>query len=239
MKVGSDSDSDWSSLERRERDPYSKANRKPTPHKKVRKKRGIPVAPPRLPSFEANSNNFNNKPINSANNVAKLAGDPTHDMFEVPGIESLKFSFVHCYERTIGSNAWLSLPPDPSPTSVPPLKGRANTQSDGSELSNEDNEPVDEGQATGSKTRPKRSFHLRRRAKPPTQSHSIPESNYGDSNSPPISYIENNHSNAPFSASIDLSRKSQSISPYHNRNPSIVTTRRSATASLQTLQTVL
>lgn len=39
-------------MERRQREVYSKANRKPTPHKKTRKKRGIPVAPPRIPSFE-------------------------------------------------------------------------------------------------------------------------------------------------------------------------------------------
>ncbi|GIY04822.1 rho GTPase-activating protein 190 [Caerostris extrusa] len=49
---GSDSESEWSSLERRQRDVYTKANRKPTLHKKTRKKRGIPVAPPRIPSFE-------------------------------------------------------------------------------------------------------------------------------------------------------------------------------------------
>lgn len=39
-------------MERRQREVYTKANRKPTPHKKTRKKRGIPVAPPRIPSFE-------------------------------------------------------------------------------------------------------------------------------------------------------------------------------------------
>ncbi|KAG8201263.1 hypothetical protein JTE90_016749 [Oedothorax gibbosus] len=50
---GSDSESEWSSLERRQREVYNKANRKPTLHKKTRKKRGIPVAPPRIPSFEA------------------------------------------------------------------------------------------------------------------------------------------------------------------------------------------
>lgn len=50
--LGSDSESEWSSLERRQREVYTKANRKPTPHKKTRKKRGIPVAPPRIPSFE-------------------------------------------------------------------------------------------------------------------------------------------------------------------------------------------
>lgn len=50
--LGSDSESEWSSLERRQREVFSKANRKSTPHKKTRKKRGIPVAPPRIPSFE-------------------------------------------------------------------------------------------------------------------------------------------------------------------------------------------
>lgn len=50
--LGSDSESEWSSLERRQREVYNKANRKPTLHKKTRKKRGIPVAPPRIPSFE-------------------------------------------------------------------------------------------------------------------------------------------------------------------------------------------
>ncbi|XP_076307081.1 LOW QUALITY PROTEIN: rho GTPase-activating protein 190-like [Tachypleus tridentatus] len=51
-RAGSDSDSEWSSLERRHRDVYSRVNRKPTPYKKTRKKRGVPVAPPRVPSFE-------------------------------------------------------------------------------------------------------------------------------------------------------------------------------------------
>ena len=206
-KVGSDSDSEWSSLERRERDPYNRGNRKPTPHKKVRRKRGIPVAPPRLPSFEGNSNNFSNKVTNSAKNAPKLAGDSPLDVFEqTTGTESLNYySFVKRYERNNRSNGWLSL----SPSCAAQLsKGRANTPSDGSEFSNEDNEPVDENQATASsKTRPKRSFHLRRRAKPPTQSHSIPETNYGESNSPPISSVENNHNNvSPFS--IEHSRKS-------------------------------
>ncbi|XP_071440115.1 rho GTPase-activating protein 190 isoform X6 [Hetaerina americana] len=51
----SDSDSDWSSLERRQRglDTYSKVNRKPTPHKRTRKKRtAIPVATPRVPPIQ-------------------------------------------------------------------------------------------------------------------------------------------------------------------------------------------
>ncbi|KAG8238832.1 hypothetical protein J437_LFUL018708 [Ladona fulva] len=51
----SDSDSDWSSLERRQRglDTYSKVNRKPTPHKRIRKKRtAIPVATPRVPPIQ-------------------------------------------------------------------------------------------------------------------------------------------------------------------------------------------
>ncbi|RWS16264.1 rho GTPase-activating protein 190-like protein, partial [Dinothrombium tinctorium] len=51
--IGSDSDSDWSSLERKQRDPYNRVSRKSTPHKKVRRKRGIPVAPPKLPSMES------------------------------------------------------------------------------------------------------------------------------------------------------------------------------------------
>ncbi|XP_049781040.1 rho GTPase-activating protein 190 isoform X2 [Schistocerca cancellata] len=51
----SDSDSDWSSLERRQRaaDAYCKVNRKPTPHKRMRKKRtAIPVPTPRVPSSQ-------------------------------------------------------------------------------------------------------------------------------------------------------------------------------------------
>ncbi|XP_022243984.1 rho GTPase-activating protein 190-like isoform X11 [Limulus polyphemus] len=51
-RAGSDSDSDWSSLERMHRDVHSRVNRKSTPYKKMRKKRGVPVAPPRVPSFE-------------------------------------------------------------------------------------------------------------------------------------------------------------------------------------------
>lgn len=49
---GSDSDSEWSSLERRQRDIFNKGSHKPISHKKTRKKRGIPVAPPRIPSYE-------------------------------------------------------------------------------------------------------------------------------------------------------------------------------------------
>ncbi|XP_023223684.1 rho GTPase-activating protein 190-like isoform X2 [Centruroides sculpturatus] len=49
---GSDSDSEWSSLERRQRDIFNKGSHKPLSHKKTRKKRGIPVAPPRIPSYE-------------------------------------------------------------------------------------------------------------------------------------------------------------------------------------------
>ncbi|XP_054161510.1 rho GTPase-activating protein 190-like isoform X4 [Oppia nitens] len=161
-KVGSDSDSDWSSLERRERELYNRANRKPTPHKKVRKKRGIPVAPPRLPSFESTSNHFSNK---SAKNVSD--------------------------GPTLGANS----PVDAFETSV-----RANTPSDGSEVSNEDNEPIDGTQQI--KSRPNHSFHLRRRPKLATQSHSLSEANFGDPNSP----IESNHNNIS-SFTIDHSPK--------------------------------
>ncbi|XP_066996552.2 rho GTPase-activating protein 190 isoform X2 [Anabrus simplex] len=51
----SDSDSEWSSLERRQRaaDIYCKVNRKPTPHKRIRKKRtAIPVPTPRVPPVQ-------------------------------------------------------------------------------------------------------------------------------------------------------------------------------------------
>lgn len=51
----SESDSDWSSLERKQRaaEAYSKANRKSTPHKRVRKKRtAIPVPTPRVPNTQ-------------------------------------------------------------------------------------------------------------------------------------------------------------------------------------------
>ncbi|XP_054161508.1 rho GTPase-activating protein 190-like isoform X2 [Oppia nitens] len=81
-KVGSDSDSDWSSLERRERELYNRANRKPTPHKKVRKKRGIPVAPPRLPSFESTSNHFSNKSAKNVSDGPTLGANSPVDAFE-------------------------------------------------------------------------------------------------------------------------------------------------------------
>lgn len=60
----SDSDSEWSSLERRQRtgssDAYSKVNRKPATHKRVRKKRtAIPVATPRVPPFSAQAMSTN------------------------------------------------------------------------------------------------------------------------------------------------------------------------------------
>ncbi|CAG2166680.1 unnamed protein product [Oppiella nova] len=208
-KVGSDSDSDWSSLERRERDPYSRANRKPTPHKKVRKKRGIPVAPPRLPSFEGNSNNFSNQAVKCVNNVPTLAGDSPVDVFESSGINSFDLN-KSCIEANAPSHPSLSL--SFACAADPCAKGRANTPSDGSE-SNEDNEPVDESQQIMSKSRPKRSFHLRRRVKPPTQSHSIPETNYGESNSPPISSIESNHNNiSPFTVDHSPKHKNDSLS---------------------------
>lgn len=49
----SDSDSEWSSLERqRVADVIAKANKKPTTHKRIRKKRAaIPVATPKVPSL--------------------------------------------------------------------------------------------------------------------------------------------------------------------------------------------
>ncbi|XP_031336151.1 rho GTPase-activating protein 190 isoform X8 [Photinus pyralis] len=50
----SDTDSEWSSLERRQRasEVYSKVNRKPATHKRLRKKRiAIPVQPPRVPQL--------------------------------------------------------------------------------------------------------------------------------------------------------------------------------------------
>lgn len=50
----SDTDSEWSSLERRQRasEVYSKVNRKPATHKRIRKKRtAIPVQPPRVPQL--------------------------------------------------------------------------------------------------------------------------------------------------------------------------------------------
>jgi len=49
----SDSDSEWSSLERqRATDVLSKANKKPSSHKRIRKKRtAIPVATPKVPSL--------------------------------------------------------------------------------------------------------------------------------------------------------------------------------------------
>ncbi|XP_018330563.1 rho GTPase-activating protein 190 [Agrilus planipennis] len=53
----SDTDSEWSSLERRQRasEVYSKVNRKPGTHKRTRRKRTvIPVQPPRVPQLGAN-----------------------------------------------------------------------------------------------------------------------------------------------------------------------------------------
>lgn len=49
----SDSDSEWSSLERqRVTDALGKANKKPSSHKRIRKKRtAIPVATPKVPSL--------------------------------------------------------------------------------------------------------------------------------------------------------------------------------------------
>lgn len=50
----SDTDSEWSSLERRQRacEVYSKVNRKSVTHKRSRKKRtAIPVQPPRVPQL--------------------------------------------------------------------------------------------------------------------------------------------------------------------------------------------
>lgn len=49
----SDTDSEWSSLERRQRasEIYSKVSRKSGTHKRQRKKRAIPVQPPRVPQL--------------------------------------------------------------------------------------------------------------------------------------------------------------------------------------------
>ncbi|XP_064477601.1 rho GTPase-activating protein 190-like isoform X2 [Ornithodoros turicata] len=52
FEKGSDSDSEWSSLERRQGCAVGRGARRPGTHRKARRKRGIPVAPPRIPSFE-------------------------------------------------------------------------------------------------------------------------------------------------------------------------------------------
>ncbi|XP_054279717.1 rho GTPase-activating protein 190 isoform X3 [Macrosteles quadrilineatus] len=69
-QVMSDSDSEWSSLERKQKtnssEMFSKVSRKPTTHKRVRKKRtAIPVATPRVPPFNAPplSSNGPNPPL--------------------------------------------------------------------------------------------------------------------------------------------------------------------------------
>lgn len=65
----SDTDSEWSSLERRQRaaEVYCKVNRKSGTHKRTRKKRtAIPVQPPRVPQLQ----NFGVAPnVHSAANV--------------------------------------------------------------------------------------------------------------------------------------------------------------------------
>lgn len=62
MLVLSDSDSEWSSLERKQKtsssEVFSKISRKPTTHKRARKKRtAIPVATPRVPPLSSNGPN--------------------------------------------------------------------------------------------------------------------------------------------------------------------------------------
>lgn len=189
----------------------------------MRKKRGIPVAPPRLPSFEGNSilvnsSNFSNTTSSSNSIAQKLAPNTSSDACEQSGINSNDFNFnlnAISYEKCILTKTWLSLSHSNAANNN---KVRGNTPSDGSDLSNEETELVEGTHQMLSKNKPKRSFHLRRRAKPPTQSHSIPESNYGESNSPPMSSVEANHNNST-SFSIDNACKSLLIRchPKHNR----------------------
>lgn len=69
MSAYSDTDSEWSSLERRQRaaEVYCKVNRKSATHKRPRKKRtAIPVQPPRVPQLQ----NFNVPPsVHAAANI--------------------------------------------------------------------------------------------------------------------------------------------------------------------------
>ncbi|XP_075218370.1 rho GTPase-activating protein 190 isoform X2 [Lycorma delicatula] len=70
----SDSDSEWSSPERRQRsgDAYLKVNRKSTTHKRTRKKRtAIPVATPRVPPFHTNTNGTT-APTSASNDFESL-----------------------------------------------------------------------------------------------------------------------------------------------------------------------
>uniref|UniRef100_A0A1B6CUS5 Rho-GAP domain-containing protein n=1 Tax=Clastoptera arizonana TaxID=38151 RepID=A0A1B6CUS5_9HEMI len=81
----SDSDSEWSSLERKQKtsnsETYSKMNRKPATHKRVRKKRtAIPVATPRVPLFTIPSLSTNGPaPATLAGPVPTLPSVPPMD----------------------------------------------------------------------------------------------------------------------------------------------------------------
>ena len=76
LKLGhlsaSASESDSSSPERKQAQLSGRPNRKGGP-KKSRKKRGIPVAPPRLPSFEgATSAQFRSSQFSNVPNIAPI-----------------------------------------------------------------------------------------------------------------------------------------------------------------------
>ncbi|RWS31593.1 rho GTPase-activating protein 190-like protein [Leptotrombidium deliense] len=161
----SDSDSDWSSMERRQRDPYNRVSRKQTPHKKVRRKRGIPVAPPKLPSFESGP------------------------QFTASHYSSGSSSSTTTHQKALNaSNNTVGLLEQDSLLSFFPLTTlSARADHSGSDMSNEDetadlgiNPSVAEQHSKGKK----RSFQLRRRTKP-LQSHSVPDTNLSSPHSPP------------------------------------------------------
>lgn len=83
----SDTDSEWSSLERRQRaaEVYCKVNRKSGTHKRPRKKRtAIPVQPPRVPQLQ----NVTVAPAHSAN--AEQDADKATGKFNVTLASDLK-----------------------------------------------------------------------------------------------------------------------------------------------------
>lgn len=74
----SDSDSEWSSLERQRADALSKTNKKPSSYKRTRKKRtAIPVATPKVPSLASMVSGDGNIGINYSKDDKSWRIDPT------------------------------------------------------------------------------------------------------------------------------------------------------------------
>lgn len=98
----SDSDSEWSSLERRQKtassEAFPKVSRKPTTHKRARRKRtGIPVATPRVPQLSSNGPNPTLPPADNYRFKAQDNKSETLDKSKFYSKSTISINYIYIY----------------------------------------------------------------------------------------------------------------------------------------------